>query len=143
MVYRLLNSGDQALLQAAFDGLFDCDVQPDLSARFLSDPRHHIAVAIKDSLVVGFATAVNYIHPDKPEELWTDEVGASAARCGRGAAEALLKSLLECGRELGCGEAWVLTETPNIPANGLYSKLGGAPQQQAMYSFELGVHGSE
>jgi len=69
MEYKLLNSGDEKLLEASERSLFDGDLRPKLGSQFLSDPRHHLAVAIEDSTIVGFASAVRYIHPDKPDEL--------------------------------------------------------------------------
>ena len=137
MEYRMLNAGDENLLEATREGVFDHRVRKDLAAQFLSDPRHHIAVAIDGSAIVGFVTAVNYVHPDKPDELWINEVGVAEAYRRQGVAENLLNLVFEYGREHGCREAWVLTDEPNIPANRLYSKLGGIPQKPVMYSFRL------
>ncbi len=137
MKYKLLRSGDEKLLEASEQSLFDGDIRPELGSQFLSDPRHHIAVAIEDFTIVGFASAVRYIHPDKPDELWINEVAVVKAYRRKGIADALLKLLFQCGRELGCREAWVLVDESNIPANQLYSKLGGVPKKQIMYSFEL------
>lgn len=138
MEYKLLSSEDEKLLEASEDGVFDRDVRPELGSQFLSDPRHHIAVAIEDSTIVGVASAVNYIHPDKPEELWINEVAVAKAYRRKGIADALVKLLFHCGRKHGCKEAWVLTDESNIPANRLYSRLGGVSKKQMMYSFKLG-----
>jgi len=138
MKYKLLSSGDEKLLEAAERGLFDGDIRPELGSQFLSDPRHHIAVAIEDSKIIGFASAGRYIHPDKPDELWINEVAVVKAHRRKGIADALLKLLFQCGRKLGCREAWVLADESNIPAHQLYSKLGGVPEKQIMYSFKLG-----
>ena len=138
MKYKLLSSGDEKLLEASVRGLFDGDLQPNLGSQFLSDPRHHIAVALIDSKIVGFASAVRYIHPDKPDELWINEVAVAKAYRRKGIADALLKLLFQCGLELGCQEAWVLADESNTPAHQLYSKLGGVPKKQMMYSFKLG-----
>ena len=143
MKYKLLSSGDEKLLEASEHGVFDHDIQPELGSHFLSDPRHHIAVAIEDSTIVGFASAVNYIHPDKPDELWINEVAVAKAFRRKGIADTLLKLLFQCGRGLGCREAWILTDESNTPANQLYSKLGGVPKKQIMYSFELGNNDGE
>jgi len=40
------------------------------------DPRHHLVVAV-EHVVVGFCSAVDYIQPDKPPELWINEVGVA------------------------------------------------------------------
>lgn len=143
MKYKLLSSGDEKLLEASERGLFDGDIQPELGSQFLSDPRHHIAVAIEDSTIVGFASAVRYIHPDKPDELWINEVAVVKAYRRKGIADALLKLLFQCGRELGFREAWILADESNIHAHRLYSKLGGVPKKQVMYSFELGDNAGE
>ena len=70
MKYKLLGSGDEVLVDASERGLFDGDIRSELVSQFLSDPRHHIAVAIEDHKIIDFASAVRYIHPDKPDELW-------------------------------------------------------------------------
>jgi hypothetical protein len=44
--------------------VFDNPINPALANEFLEDPRHHIAIAIDDGLVVGFGSGVDYIHPD-------------------------------------------------------------------------------
>ncbi len=124
MKYKLLSSGDEKLLEASGHGVFDHDIQPELGSQFLSDPQHHIAVAIEDSTIVGFASAVNYIHPDKPDELWINEVAVVKVYRRKGVADTLLKLLFQCGREHRCREAWALTDESNIPANQLYSNLG-------------------
>src|SRR5713226_10560378 len=88
---------------------------------FLSDPRHHIAVAIDDGVVVGFASAVLYVHPDKPRpELWINEVGVAETHHRRGIAGKLLNALLDVGRDADCVEAWVLTDRSNEAAMALY-----------------------
>lgn len=143
MKYQLLSSRDEKLLEASDHGVFDHDIQPELGAQFLSVPRHHIAVAIEGATIVGFASAVSYIHPDKPDELWINEVAVVKAYRRKGMAGALLKLPFQYGRRLGCREAWVLADESNIPANQLYSKLGGVPKKQIMYSFELGDNDRE
>ncbi|MGD1992687.1 MAG: GNAT family N-acetyltransferase, partial [Anaerolineae bacterium] len=74
---------------------------------------------------------------DKPDELWIKEIAVAGPYRRRGIAKMLLQLLLELGRELGCKEVWVLTAASNVSANRLYSSLGGVPEKQIMYSFEL------
>lgn len=143
MKTQLLSSGDEKLLEASDHGVFDGDIQPELGAQFLSDPRHHIAVAIEEATIVGFASAVSYIHPDKPDKLWINEIAVAKTYRWKGVADALLKLLFQCGWGLGCREAWVLADESNVPANQLYLKFGGVPKKQIMYSFKLGDNGRE
>lgn len=135
----LLGAGDEAVLADVASGVFDHPVQPQLAAEFLTDPRHHLAVARHSGRVVGFASAVHYVHPDKPPELWVNEVGVAPTHQRRGLGQQLLRAILEAGRSAGCRQAWVLTERSNPSAMHLYRTLGGveAPGQTVMFEFPL------
>lgn len=139
MEVRLLGPGDHAVLLSADPDVFDNVVQPQLAAEFLADPRHHIAVAREEGRVVGFASGVHYVHPDKPAELWVNEVGVAATHQGRGLAKQLLRTLFDAGRAAGCRQAWVLTDRQNTPAMRLYQTVGGieADDQTVMFEFRL------
>jgi len=134
---RLLELVDAPLLAIASDDVFDRAADPRLSAEFLADPRHHIAGAIADDLLVGFASAVYYVHPDKPAELWINEVGVAPPYQRQGVGRRLMRALLEHGRRLGCKEAWVLTETDNDAAQRLYAASGGERETVAYFTLQL------
>jgi len=123
---KVLDWGDEAILRNVAARVFDNPIDPELTREFLSDRRHHIVVAIDDELVVGFASGVDYIHPDKPPELWINEVAVAPTHQGQGLGKALLNALLDVGRAHHCGVAWVLTYRSNAAAMALYSSLGGS-----------------
>ena len=104
--------------------VFDKPIDAELTREFLEDPRHHIAVAVDDGLVVGFASGVHYIHPDKPAELWINEVALAPTHRHRGLGKAVLEALLDVGRAQNCTVAWVLTYRNNVAARALYSSVG-------------------
>jgi len=135
-----LGPGDLETLTNVTPGVFDQPVRKDLAREFLEDPRHHLAVATHDGRIVGFASAVHYLHPDKEPELWINEVGVAPDHRGRGVGERLLRAMLRLGERLGCREAWVLTERDNEPAMRLYRSVGGvrSPGDGVMYSFAIG-----
>ena len=108
------------------DELFDYALDSALTAEFLRDPRHHLAVAIEDGRIVGFASAVHYVHPDKAPELWINEIAVAPTHQRRGIAKAILSALLARGRQLGCVAAWVLTDEHNEAARALYRSGGGS-----------------
>ena len=139
LVVRLLEDGYQGVLGRVAPGVFDHEVDPTLADAFLRDPRHHLVAAIADDDLVGFVSAVDYWHPDKPRELWINEVGVTRAWRHRGVGTRLLQGTLEHARALGCREAWVLTEPDNAAALALYSKLGGVRSETyvVMFTFEL------
>ena len=137
---RCLEPDDVAQLASVAPDVFDGPVSPRLAAEFLADPRHHIAVAVDHGVVVGMATGVHYVHPDKAPELWINEVGVAPSHHRRGLGRRLLEALLERGRELGCTQAWVLTHRENVAAMRLYASGGGveATPPPVMFEFELG-----
>ena len=136
---KSLSKDDLPLLLNAADDVFDNPVNENFAREFLDDPRHHIVVAFSDSVVIGFASAVHYIHPDKPPELWINEVGVAPSHQKQGIAKAILKELLLLGRKLGCKNAWVLTDRNNKAANHLYSSAGGQIDEEdtVMYEFKI------
>lgn len=82
---KLLGPCDEAVLARVAPGVFDDPVDAQSVRTFLSDPRHHMAVAVEEGCVVGSITAVHYVHPDKPApELWINEVAVAQAHRGRG-----------------------------------------------------------
>lgn len=138
---RILGASDGAALQHVAPDVFDGPVDPHWSAEFLADPRHHLAVAIDDAsgLVVGMASGVHYVHPDKPPELWVNEVGVAPTHQGQGVGRRVLAALLAHGRALGCDAAWVLTTTDNSAARRLYGAVGGVEDSETpmMITFAL------
>jgi aminoglycoside 6'-N-acetyltransferase I len=136
---RLLGPGDESVLARVAD-TFDDPIDTRAAGEFLNDPRHHIAVAIDEGVVVGFVSAVLYVHPDKPRpELWINEVGVAPSHHRRGIAGKLLEAVLDAGRDADCTEAWVLTDRANEAAMKLYASVGGkeAPDDQVMFTFHL------
>jgi aminoglycoside 6'-N-acetyltransferase I len=137
---QILQRGDEAMLENVAPGVFDDPIVTRAAKEYLSDPRHHLAVAIEDTFVIGFASGVHYIHPDKPyPEFWINEVGITPTNQGQGVGKALMRALLEVARAVGCAEVWVLTERVNLPAMGLYKSIGGeeAPDETVMFTFRL------
>ena len=136
---QTLSLTDLPLLLHPADGVFDNPVDEAFAREFLADLRHHIVVAVSEGVVIGFASAVHYIHPDKPPELWINEVGVAEAHQGKGVGKAIMNELLRLGKQLGCVNAWVLTYRSNTAANRLYQSAGGqiAEGDTVMYEFEL------
>jgi ribosomal protein S18 acetylase RimI-like enzyme len=152
---KILRPGDDLILANVAPHLFDNPIDPAFTTEFLADPHHHIAVAIYpspaaspkpssvSSLVVGFASGVHYLHPDKPPELWINEVAVAPTHRRRG--QSLLRALLDVGRAHHCVSAWVLTHRSNPAAMALYAAAGGTegaddsgpPDALLGYSFNL------
>jgi ribosomal protein S18 acetylase RimI-like enzyme len=94
-------------------------------------------VALAGDEVVAQCAAVIHRHPDKPTELYIDEVGAAPAFQRQGIARQLLDEMFALGKALGCEEAWVGTEHDNHPARRLYASRGAEAEPYVMYVFQL------
>lgn len=134
---RLLDQTDSAVLENVAADVFDHAIHPRWLAEFLADSRHHLAVALLDGQVIGMASAVHYVHPDKPPELWINEVGVASSHQGCGIGKQLMQTLLAHGRTLGCRESWVLTDAGNLSARRLYESAGGTEHSAILVSFQL------
>jgi ribosomal protein S18 acetylase RimI-like enzyme len=137
LTIRLLGPADAAVLANVAPEVFDNEVDPRWTTEFLADPRHHIAVALAGEQVVGMATAVHYLHPDKAPELWINEVGVAPAFRNQGIGKQLMAMLLSRGRALGCTEAWLGTEESNTAARRLYAAVGGVEEPMVYVTFGL------
>jgi ribosomal protein S18 acetylase RimI-like enzyme len=136
---RMLGPDDGPILARVASDVFDGPIVTALGDEFLADPRHHLAVAIADGKVVGFVSAVHYVHPDKRAQLFVNEVSVATAWRRQRIASRLLDAILARGRALGCGEAWVGTETGNVAARALYKSAHGIedPEPFVMFTFPL------
>jgi ribosomal protein S18 acetylase RimI-like enzyme len=137
---KLLHRGDAHVLTSVALDVFDDALDPAATAMFLADSRHHLAVALDDGVVVGFASAVTYVHPDKPQpELWINEVGVAPTHQRRGIGRLVLEALLDVARREHCSEAWVLADRSNTGAQRFYASLGAerAREDAVMFTFPL------
>jgi GNAT superfamily N-acetyltransferase len=137
---KLLGPQEAGVLANIAPDVFDDSIDVGRADEFLADPRHHLAVAVEDGWVVGFVSAVHYVHPDKPRpELWINEIGVATTHRRLGLGTCLLHAVFAVARELGCAEAWVLTDRANTAAMRLYAAAGStqAPTDHVMFTFKL------
>ncbi len=140
---KLLGPGDEPVLSCLAPGVFDKAIDPALTREYLAESHFHLAVAVEGGVVVGMVSAVDYVHPDKPRELWINEVGVAPTHRGRGVARRLLRAVFEYGKELGCRQAWVLTNRSNAAAMRLYASAGGVTDADDTTMFEFDLIGGE
>jgi ribosomal protein S18 acetylase RimI-like enzyme len=134
---RRVRPGDAALFDRVAPDVFDQPIDAARLAAYLREPNHHMLIAMRDGEVVGQCAGVVYRHPDKPAELFIDEVGVTPALHRQGIARRMLDAMLALGKTLGCEEAWVGTEPDNAPARGLYESYGVEAEPFVMYLVKL------
>jgi aminoglycoside 6'-N-acetyltransferase I len=137
---KLLRPLDLPILRNVAEDVFDDPIVESSAHEFLNDPRHRLVVALAGDLVVGFVSAVIYVHPDKPApELWINEIGVASSHQRQGIGKALMQAILDEAKRSGCTEAWVLTDRTNIPAMVMYKSAGGEETlpDPVMFTFKL------
>ena len=116
--------------------LFDSPTRPDLAARFLASPGHHLLVAYGDGdggeVPVGMVTGVEMTHPDKGTEMFLYELGVDEAYRRRGIGRALVTALAGVAREHGCYSMWVLSEPDDPAALATYRAAGAQASTGAL-----------
>jgi aminoglycoside 6'-N-acetyltransferase I len=123
--------------------VFDKPINAAWCAEFFADPRHHLVVALDEDLVVGMASGVHYLHPDKAPQLFINEVAVASTHAGQGIGRKLVTALVEHGRTLGANEAWVLTSPTNEAAERMYRAAGALSEEELNVMFTYlapGVH---
>ena len=117
---RRLKPGDEPAFFHIAPDVFDEPIDGPLLRGYLNTPGHVMVLAFDGEIVIGQCAGVIHRHPDKPTELYVDEVGTASTHRRQGIARAMLDELFNWGRELGCTEAWLGTELDNDAANALY-----------------------
>ena len=132
---RILRSDEAHVLTNVSPEVFDNPIHPEWCAEFFADPRHHLAVALDGDLVVGMASGVHYLHPDKAPQLFINEVAVASTHAGKGLGRTLVTTLVEHGRTVGANEAWVLTSPTNEAAKRMYRAAGAISEEELNVMF--------
>ena len=121
--YQVLGRGDYAILNFVKDDVFDNAVIPVQAKAFLASDQHHIVVARDAEEVIGMASAVTMLHPDKQPEVFVQEVGVHDDYLRRGIGKHLVRLLIETVNQGGSPDIWLATENDNTAARALYGSL--------------------
>ena len=137
IVYRRMRPGDEACFGRILPEVFDHAIRPEWLAAHLASSTHFLACAFDGDAVVAMVMANLHLHPDKPNELYIDELGTSPEYRKRGIATRLMEEAIGWGRELGCKSCWVGTELNNKEARAVYTKWQSDPDEFLLFEFDL------
>lgn len=118
-----LDENNMDILDHYAGDIFDEKVDSLRLATLLKESNHILLVAVSEGIVIGQVLAVIHRHPDKPMELYIDDLGVSEKFQRQGIATKLIEQLCVIGGERGCEEVWVTTEPENKPAIKFYDSL--------------------
>lgn len=139
---RVLSADDADLLDHVAANVFDDPIVLASAKKFLEDPNAFLVAALDrehENLVVGFASAMIYLHPDKMgPEMVILEVGVDTAYQRKGVGKEIMSVMLTEAKKAGCKVAWLATEADNAAALALYNAAGGKPPETCIHiDFEL------
>ena len=124
------------LLDRVAPGTFDHAIEPTRLGRYLANPANWMCIAMEGDLVVSMCMCVVHDHPDKPSELFLDEIGTGDDWRRKGAAWALMQKVFERAEAEGIEEIWLATEPDNLPARSLYEATGAKSEPAISYFLE-------
>jgi ribosomal protein S18 acetylase RimI-like enzyme len=127
------------LLSNLAPDVFDYAINPMSLAAFIDDARHVMYLAEEAGVVVGMASGVEYFHPDKPPQLWINEVGVAETHRRRRIGHALISALVDEAKSRGCKYVWVGTTKDNIAAQACFRSVAatGEPQEFLLYEWDF------
>ncbi len=128
-IQRVTADAADAVYQAR--ELFDGPPDPAATARFLSQPGHHLLLAWAAGEPVGMVTGVEMTHPDKGTEMFLYELGVRPDARGAGVGKALVAELASIARSRGCYGMWTATDDDNLAALAVYQGTGALPDPGA------------
>jgi len=121
------------LLEDVDTDLFDEAVVRERLDRLAEQTNSLLLLAFVKGTVVGQLLAHIHHHPDKPTELYVDDLAVANAFRRQGAATRLLERAVAIGKDRGCEELWVATEPDNEPARLLYASLGLSERSASVF----------
>lgn len=131
-----ITAANAELLTRVAPGTFDHAIDHKRLERYLANPANWMCVAVKDGLVVSMCMCVVHDHPDKPTELFLDEIGTGDDWRQQGAARGLMQKVFKRADAEGIEEIWLGTEPDNVAARALYESTGAKGEKALIYYLE-------
>lgn len=115
-----LEMNNAGLLDQVAEGVFNDPIDPQLLRAYLAFPGSLLVVALDRDLVIGQIKAAVHLHPDKPADLYVDELAVAPTHRRRGIARRMFEEAESWARERGCADVWLAADPDNQAARSLY-----------------------
>ncbi|MEM8695532.1 MAG: GNAT family N-acetyltransferase [Pseudomonadota bacterium] len=132
---HLIVEENASLLDTVEKGVFEAPVRADFLSVCLANPQQFLIVAEADGRVIGKALSYIFHFPDKPSEIYVEEIDVAKAWRRKGVASALMDAVGAEGRARGIAEYWLITEKDNDGARALYERKAHKRQKSIWYEF--------
>lgn len=131
-----ISSANAHHLERVAPGTFDHAIDPKRLERYLADPANWMCVTLQGNVVISMCMCVVHHHPDKPTELFLDEIGTGDDWRRKGAARLLMQMVFERADAEGIEEVWLVTEPDNEAAKALYEGFKHEREDAVIYHFD-------
>jgi aminoglycoside 6'-N-acetyltransferase I len=128
-----VQSGNLAILENVDPECFDEPIDMNRAACCVASPDVVLVAAVAAGTVIGQCLAMIHRHPDKPTEIYLDDLAVSPRFRRRGIATRLVETCMLAGREAGAHALWVATEADNRVANDFYRALRLVPRPALIF----------
>ncbi|MEO0498414.1 MAG: GNAT family N-acetyltransferase [Pseudomonadota bacterium] len=118
--FQWLDEGTKHLVLKADPELFDHPINDRWLDNFVASSTHHMALAIADGQLIGFASGVTHLNPDKPTELYLSELSVLPDHRLKGIGSSLVRVALDWAKSAHYAGVWVLTDADNYAAQATY-----------------------
>lgn len=135
IAYHLISEDNADLLDRIEKGVFDAPVREDFLAACLANPHQMLIVAVSGGAVIGKALSYIFHFPDKPSEIYVEEIDVAKKWRRQGVASALMDAVGTEGKKRGIAEYWLVTEKDNKAARALYEGKAHREEKAVWYEF--------
>ncbi len=133
--FHLVDEDNRDLLGNIDKGVFEAPVREDFLDACLANPHQFLIVAVAEGKVVGKAISYVFHFPDKPSEIYIEEIDVAKKWRRQGVATGLMNAVAQEGRRRGIAEYWLVTEKDNDGARALYERTAHKKQKSVWYEF--------
>lgn len=133
--YNLITADNAALLDHIEKGVYEAPIKADFLAASLANPHQILIVAVVGGAVVGKAQAYIFYFPEKPAEIYIEEIDVAKKWRRQGVATGLMEAVGAEGKKRGIAEYWLITEKDNKGARALYERTAHREQKSIWYEF--------
>jgi aminoglycoside 6'-N-acetyltransferase I len=103
--------------------VFDNAIDREYLEAFLADPKHIMFIAQDGDLVIGMISAFEYYHPDKPAQIFINEVGVASTYRNQKVGRRLVEAILAEASGRGITYAWLGTDADNKQAQACFQSV--------------------
>ncbi|MGJ8537799.1 MAG: GNAT family N-acetyltransferase [Parasphingopyxis sp.] len=133
--FHVITAENADLLDHVEKGVYEAPIRADFLEACLANPNQFLIVAVADGAVVGKAQAYIFHFPEKPAEIYIEEIDVAKKWRRQGVATGLMEAVGAEGKKRGIAEYWLITEKGNKGARALYERTAHRQQKSVWYEF--------